>query len=102
MLTAALIPNPHLMKKDILAKAVRLADKSKTRPERVVVSKPGQFAKKPASELMSQRLYTRIKPSEMKRLKTHIGTGAHASELLRDLLLQYLDKNTHDRKPKKK
>jgi hypothetical protein len=91
------------MRKDILAKAVRLADRStKARPETVVVAKPGQFAKKPASELMSERLYTRIKPSEMKRLTAHIGNGAHASELLRDLLLKYLDKQTYDRKPKKK
>ncbi len=92
------------MKKDILAKAVRLADKSKARPEKVVISKPANtlFAKKPAAEIMSERLYTRVTPREMKRLKAHVGTMYPISELIRTLVIEYLDKNSHDKPRKKK
>lgn len=83
------------MKKDILAKAIRLADKSHVRPEKVVVSKPMNtlFVKKPAAKMLSERLYTRLTPAEMKRLKARVGTMLPISELLRGLVLQYLDKN---------
>jgi hypothetical protein len=84
------------MKADILAKAVRLADKSKTRPENVVVAKPTPFAKKPAALVLSERLYTRVTPSELKRLHATIGTMFPVSALLRDLLIQYLDNNDHE------
>lgn len=50
------------MKKDIMAKAIRLADKTKARPEKVVISQPKSaelFAKKPAAKFLSERLYTR-------------------------------------------
>ena len=53
------------MKKDILAKAIRLADKTKARPEKVVISQPKSaelFAKKPAAKVLSERLYTRVTP----------------------------------------
>lgn len=82
-----------MSKKDILAKAIRLADKKKARPEKVVISKPAStlFQKKPAAEMLSERLYTRITPAEMKRLKARIGTMFTVSELLRDLVIQYLD-----------
>lgn len=43
------------MKKDIMAKAIRLADKSRARPEKVVISKP-LFVKKPAAKILSERL----------------------------------------------
>lgn len=82
------------MKKDILKKAIRLADKRGVRPEKVVIAKPAstQFAKKPAAEIMSERLYTRITPREMKRLKARLGNSQRVSELLRELLLDHLDK----------
>ena len=91
------------MRKDILAKAVRLADKSKARPEKVVIGKPANklFVKKPTAEIMSARLYTRITPREMKQLKARIGKMIPVSELLRDLLIQYLDKNDNEHKHKK-
>ncbi len=81
------------MKKDILAKAVRLADKNKARPEKVVISKPssGLFVKKPAAQMLSERLYTRLTKAEKKRLMATIGTMFPISELLRDLVIQYLD-----------
>lgn len=86
------------MKKDILAKAIRLADKSRVRPERVVVAKPTStlFVKKAAADTLSERLYTRLTPREMKRLKARIGTAFPISELLRDFIIQYLDKNDRD------
>jgi len=94
------------MKKDILKKAIRLADKRAVRPEKVVIASPSLasgktpastlFAKKPAAEIMSERLYTRITPREMKRLKACLGSSQRVSELLRELLLDYLDKQ--DRK----
>lgn len=92
------------MKKDILAKAIRLADKSKARPEKVVISKPTStlFAKKPAAEIMSERIYTRLTPREMKRLKGHVGSMYPISELVRSLITEYLDKHSHDKPRKKK
>ena len=89
------------MKKDTLAKAVRLADKSTVRPETVVISKPS-IAKKPMPEIMSERVYARLTPREMKRLKSCIGSMFPISELIRDLLTQYLDNKDrqHDRKTK--
>jgi hypothetical protein len=84
------------MKADILAKAVRLADKSKTRPENVVIAKPAAFTKKPVALVLSERLYTRVTPSEMKRLHATVGTMFPVSTLLRDLLIQYLDKTDHE------
>ena len=79
------------MRKDILAKAVRLADKSKARPEEVVIGKPIAATKKPIVPILSERLYTRISPAEMKRLKARIGDMFPTSTLLRDLLNEYLD-----------
>ena len=63
------------MRKDILAKAVRLADKSKARPDKVVIGKPAPtlFVKKPPAQVRSERLHTRLTPSEMQRLKGHLG-----------------------------
>ena len=92
------------MRKDILAKAVRLADKSKARPENVVIGKPANtlFTKKPVAEILSERLYTRLTSREMKRLKAHVATGTPISELLRTLVTDYLDKNYHDKPRKKK
>jgi len=95
------------MKKDILAKAIRLADKRAVRPEKVVVAKPTStlFVKKPASQIMSERLYTRITPGEMRRLKATVGTMIPTSELLRKLLMDYLDKHSHvghEKRSKKK
>ena len=86
------------MKKDILAKAVRLADKTKARPEKVVIAKPttGLFTKKPAAEVLSERLYTRLTKAEKKRLMARIGTMFPISELLRDLVIQYLDKKDEE------
>lgn len=83
------------MKKDILANAVRLADKSTIRPDKAVIAKPGPalFVKKPASQVLSERLYTRVTPGEMKRLKARIRGALSASQLLRHLLTQYLDSN---------
>ena len=81
------------MKKDILKKAIRLADRRGVRPEKVVITKPASnlFVKKPAAEIMSERLYTRITPREMKRLKARLGSNQRVSELLRELLLDHLD-----------
>lgn len=86
------------MKKDILAKAVRLADKTMARPENVVIAKPsnGLFVKKPVAQLLSQRLYTRLTKAEKKRLMATIGTAFPISELLRDLVIQYLDKKDRE------
>ncbi len=55
----ALNPNPPPYEKNILAKAVRLADKSRVRPEKVIVAKPTStlFVKKPAADMLSERLY---------------------------------------------
>lgn len=90
-----------MSKKAILAKAIHLADKKKAQPEKVVIARATTtFQKKPAAEVLSERLYTRITPGEMKRLKARIGTMIPVSELLRDLLIQYLDKkdDEHGRK----
>jgi hypothetical protein len=86
------------MKKDILAKAISLADKSKARPEKVVIAKSVTplFVKKPPDQIMSERLYTRITPAELTRLKATVGTMFPISTLLRDLLLQYLDKKDNE------
>jgi hypothetical protein len=86
------------MKADILAKAIRLADKSHVRPEKVVISKPPStlFVKKPAAQTLSERLYTRVTPAEMKRLKARVGTMLPISELLRGLVMHYLDRNDRD------
>ncbi len=91
------------MKKDILAKAIRLADKTKARPEKVVISKPASnlFVKKPTALVLSERLYTRVTPAEMKRLKARIGDMFPVSELLRDLLTQYLDNKDREHGRKK-
>ena len=86
------------MRKDILAKAVRLADKSTVKPEKAVMAKPKSI--KPVPEILSHRLYTRITPSEAKRLARTIGDMFPVSALLRDLLLQYLDKKHHENKAK--
>lgn len=51
------------MKKDTMAKAVRLADKTKARPEKVVIAKPKSaqlFTTKPDAQVLSKRLYTRL------------------------------------------
>ena len=77
------------MKKNLLAKAIQLADRKAIQPDAVIVT-----AAKP--EVMSERLYTRITPTEMKRLKARVGTMFPASTLLRNLLIQYLDKNDAD------
>ena len=79
------------MRKDILAKAVRLADKSKARPDKVVIGKPAAANKKPIVPVLSERLYTRISPAEMKRLNARIGEMISVSTLLRSLLTDYLD-----------
>ena len=54
------------MRQAILTRAIKLADKSKVRSANVVVAHPKQI--KAEAEILSQRLYTRIKPSEHKRL----------------------------------
>ena len=92
------------MKKDILSKAVRLADRSTVRPEKVVIAKPGTglFVKKPAAAVLSERLNTRITKSEMKRLIARNGKHAPLSALLRHLILSYLDNPGHDQSKKTK
>lgn len=91
------------MKKDILAKAVRLADKTKARPEKVVIAKPAShlFVKKPAAQVLSERLYTRLTKAEKKRLMATIGEMFPISALLRDLVIQYLDKKDAENGRKK-
>ena len=59
------------------------------------------FVKKPVEDVLSERLNTRITKSEMQRLKARVGTLFPVSALLRDLLIQYLDKNDHEHQPKK-
>ena len=61
------------MKKDILAKAMRLAEKSTVKPHKVVVAAPRQLVK-PVADVLSERLYVRISRSEMQRLKDCVGT----------------------------
>ena len=90
------------MKKDLLAKAMRLADKSTVKPHKVVVAAPKQLIKKPLADVLSERLYTRISKSEMRRLKAQVGRGRSISELLRELVCTYLDKNHHEKPSKKK
>ena len=53
-------------------------------------------------EIRSERVCTRLTPREMKRLKARIGSMFPISELIRDLLTQYLDNKDqeHDRKKK--
>ena len=84
------------MRKDILAKAVRLADKTTVKPNKAVMASPKQIKKMP--EVYSHRLYTRITAKQAKRLAKLIGVPV--STLLRDLLIQYLDKNDHEHKSK--
>lgn len=79
------------MKKDIMAKAIRLADKSKARPEKVVIAKPSSA--KPVAELRSERLYTRLTPAEMKQLNKRVGKMLRISDYLRDLIFRDLDAN---------
>ena len=52
------------MRKDILAKAVRLADKSKARPEEVVIGKPIAATKKPIVPIRAFRRF--ISAGEMR------------------------------------
>lgn len=80
------------MRKDIFAKAIRLADKTPARPEKVVVASPKSMPTK-----MSVRLYTRITDAEAKRLKRIHGEMTPISELLRVLLIDYLDRNDHEK-----
>lgn len=87
------------MKKDILAKAIRLADKSAIRADEAVMAHPRTVKLTP--EFLSYRLYTRIKPSEAKRLLAISDKGS-ISALLRDLVLQYIAKNKHETSRKKK
>lgn len=87
------------MKKEILAKAIRLADKSAVRADKAVMAHPRTVKLTP--EFLSYRLYTRIKPSEAKRLLAIAGKDS-ISALLRDLVLQYIAKNTHEASRKKK
>jgi hypothetical protein len=89
------------MRKHILTKAIKMADISKTNPGAVVITKPGQFAKKPAAQVLSERLYTRLTPGEMRRLKDCVGTVNPLSEFLRTLVLDYLDKQPHEQTRKK-
>jgi hypothetical protein len=55
--------------------------------------------------VLSERLYTRITPGEMARLKETVGTMFPVGALLRDLLIKYLNtKETEHaikRKPRK-
>ena len=90
------------MKKDILAKAMRLADKSTVKPHKIVVAAPKQLIKKPVADILSERLYTRISKSEMRRLQEHVDPTKPISMLLRQLLCDYLDKNHHEKPQKKK
>lgn len=92
------------MKKDIMAKAIRLADKTKARPEKAVIAKPKAqlFAKKPDADVLSERVYARLTKREMKRLKGHVGEMYPISELIRQLITDYLDDHTHDKARKKK
>ena len=91
------------MRKDILAKAVRLADKSKARPDKVVIGKPAStlFVKKPPAQVRSERLHTRLTPSEMQRLKDRLGKTLTLAELARDIIIQYLDNTDHPHGRKK-
>jgi hypothetical protein len=89
------------MKKDILAKAMRLADKSTVKPHMVVVAAPRQLVK-PTADIYSERLYARITPAEMRRLERVVGTKIPYSQLLRELLADYLDKHAHEKRGKKK
>ena len=91
------------MRKDILAKAIRLADKSKARPDKVVIGKPASahFSKKPPALVRSERLHTRLTKSEMKRLKAHLGKPLTLAELARDIVIEYLD-NTDRKHGRKK
>ena len=90
------------MKKDILAKAMRLADKSTVKPHKIVVAAPKQLIKKPVADILSERIYTRISKSEMRRLQEHVDHTKPISMLLRQLLCDYLDKNHHEKPRKKK
>ena len=66
------------------------------------ITKPGQFAKNPAAKILSERLYTRLTPSEMQRLKDCVGSVNPLSELLRTLNLDYLDKQPHEQTSRKR
>ena len=59
-----------------------------------MISKPAStlFVKKPVADIMSERVYARLTSREMTRLKTRIDGAFPISELIRDLLAQYLDK----------
>ena len=82
------------MKKDLLAKAVRLAHKTTVKPHKVVIAAPKQI-KAAAPEMMSERLYLRVTPSQMQALLRHVPKGSHISELLRNLLVDFLTKTAH-------
>ena len=51
---------------------------------------------------MSERVYARLTPKEMRRLNARIGSMFPISALIRDLLTQYLETQDrhHDRKTK--
>ena len=46
--------------------------------------------------MLSERLYTRLTKAEKKRLMATIGAMFPISELLRDLVIQYLDKKDRE------
>ena len=56
-----------------------------------------QLAKSNAARATAEeQLATKVDKDQMKRLKARIGTMFPISELIRDLLTQYLDKKDHD------
>jgi hypothetical protein len=61
------------MRKDILAKALRYADKSTVKPQKAIVASPRQI--KTVAETLSHRLYTRITPTEFRRMQAVLGHG---------------------------
>lgn len=76
------------MNTDKFAKAVRMADKTKARPDKVVITSATTNTK-PPTQVLSARLYTRITPSEMRRFQARVGNGSQ-SAVLRDLVLDFL------------
>ena len=89
------------MNKDILAKALRLADRSTVKPHSAVVASPAQLAKTQPANILSERIGTRITKHEYERLKACTDDTHPISVLLRTLLVDYLDKQNHSHGRKK-
>lgn len=88
------------MKKDLLAKAVRLAKKTSVQPMKAVVAAPKQI--KPVAQFMTERLYLRVTPDQMAAIRRHVPKGTHISELLRSLVVDFLTQHAHDKIRRKK